>query len=511
MHRIKASLCNATIELKQLETNIARTQRRLESLCARRDELHDHTNRYRIAIAPYKCLPPEILRTIFVACLPESVYLPPRPDEAPLLLTRICSSWRELALGTQELWCHFEVMLSTRAWKNNNALTSLREWLNRCPDRELSFKVNTAPRAPFPLPGLRHPILPVDLIIPHTLRIRKLEMQNISGEQMSALITLPLGSFPLLEEVNVFLRDSWMFRMEPWEATAFRDARKLTSVSICGFDGTFNPAALGLPWDQLRVLHVDTLLNDPTGCHAMLKLCAQLQEVSLRVMRIEDSTSRLIARLPPTHLPHLRTLLIRFESTAYHGKFIEPFELPSLHTLQTRFDWRHDALGLDDAANCYAELISRSACPIQRLYIGRNSSELDLEKLLVAGKEVRELILGDHVQVPGAAWDRMGRGEVGGKLERLGMSVAAVDPLLVMLETKMGSHAMNGNNISASVGTAVYPCPPLDLDTDREGVRVLKEIKLGCPRLTFQQKWRMECLEKLGLKFVICHYGFFEH
>ncbi|KAF9442804.1 hypothetical protein P691DRAFT_630050, partial [Macrolepiota fuliginosa MF-IS2] len=102
--RIKTSLTHATLELKQLESNITQTQRRLESLCARRDEMVDQTERYRIALAPYKRLPPEILREIFVACLPETVHLPPRTDEAPLVLTRVCASWRILALDTQELW-----------------------------------------------------------------------------------------------------------------------------------------------------------------------------------------------------------------------------------------------------------------------------------------------------------------------------------------------------------------------------------------------------------------------
>ncbi|KAF5349104.1 hypothetical protein D9756_009514 [Leucocoprinus leucothites] len=319
--KIKASLNHANLELQQLESNISRTQHRLDSLRARRDVLHGCTERYRIAIAPYKRLPPE------------------------------------------ELWSDFEVALSARARRNYHAIGALNTWLSRCPDRPLAFKIHSAPRAPFPLPGIRHPILPIDLIIPHTFRIRSLDLQNISGEQMYALITLPLGSFPLLEEVNIFLRDSWMFRMEPWEATAFLDAKKLRSVAIRGFDGTFNPTALNLPWDQLRILHLDTLLSDPVGCHAMLRLCSELQEASVRVMRIEDSTSRLIGCLPPTRLSKLRSLLIRFESAASHGKFMEPLDLPVLHTLQTRFDWRNDAIGSDDpTTSCYADLISRSGC-----------------------------------------------------------------------------------------------------------------------------------------------------
>lgn len=511
--RIKASLKHAVFELEQLESSIVRTQRRLDSLHARRNVLFNCTERYQIAIAPCKRLPHDVLREIFFACLPQTVHLPPRPDDAPLLLTSICSSWRTLALNTQELWCDFQVALGSRARKNNHALGALGAWLSRCPDRPLSFKIHAAPRAPFPLPGIQHDILPIDLIIPHISRIRILDLQNISGEQMYALITLPPSSFPLLEEVDIFLRDSWIFRAEPWEATAFHDAKQLRSFTIRGFDGTLSPITLNLPWGQLRSLHLDTLPSDAIGCHAMLRLCSELREASVRIMRIEDSTSRLLECLPPTQIPELRSLLVRFESTTFHGNFIEPLDLPSLHTFQTRFDWRNDPVGSNDATTqCYADLICRSACPIQRLSIGRNTLELDLERLLDVAKELRELGLADHVRVPPRVWERMERQEIGIKLERMAIDVAIIDPLLRMLETKLGLHTSD-NDCTKGLEASSCSCSHSTQSRTVGGVTkcTLKEMKLGCPRPSFQQRWRMECLEKAGLKIVLCHYGFLEH
>ncbi|KAF9442803.1 hypothetical protein P691DRAFT_680783 [Macrolepiota fuliginosa MF-IS2] len=244
----------------------------------------------------------------------------------------------------------------------------------------------------------------------------------------------------------------------------------------------------------------------------MLRLCSGLREASVRVMRIEESTAKLIARIPETRLPKLKSLLIRFESTTYHGRFMEPFELPSLRTLQTRFDWRNDTLGSDDMTGCYAELISRSACPIQRLYIGRNSLELDLERLLEVAKGLRELSVADHVRVPGEVWDRIGRGEIGLRLDRLGVSVATVDPLLSMLEARMGVHRSGVCSGDMAVSLCCVQEPSrMDVDgVEDRFVPVFKEMKLGCPKPSFQQRWRMECLEKLGLRIVLCHYGFFE-
>lgn len=524
---IKASLAIALSELHQLESNISHTQRKLASFSARRDHLLDQTERYRIAIAPYKRLPPEILIEIFLACLPEHVQLPPSVDEAPLSLTRICSSWRALALNAQELWNKFQVGLCARPLRNHAALTSFQVWLNRCPDRPLSFKVTTAPRAPFPLPGLTHSILPVDLILPYTTRIRKLDMQNISGEQMTSLISLPMGAFPLLEEIDIFLRDSWLYRSLHREeegegeegrqaSTAFRGAEKLKKVTLRGFDGTFNPAHLNLPWRQLKVLNIDTLPSDAVGCHEMLRVCERVEEVSVRIMRIEESTWRLMGSLPVTRLTELKTLAIRFESTDYHGKFLDPFEVPALCVLQTRFDWRRggnnhqngDHSIIDNPSsfstsssftrksNSYNDLIERSNCPIQTLHIGRNAPDYDLEELLTVATRLRELSMEDYLIVPSSVWERMGRGEIGRGIERMMVSVKEVDPVLGMLEARM-----------AMMAVEEYECQESGLNDG--GLKVFKEMKLGCPKPTFQQRWKMECLEKLGLRIVLCHYGFF--
>ncbi|KAG2751758.1 hypothetical protein P692DRAFT_20872637 [Suillus brevipes Sb2] len=60
-------------------------------------------------------LPPEILSLIFHHCLPEDEFLLPRVTHmAPVLLTRICRPWRDVAVNTPSLWCklHVEINLN---------------------------------------------------------------------------------------------------------------------------------------------------------------------------------------------------------------------------------------------------------------------------------------------------------------------------------------------------------------------------------------------------------------
>ncbi|KAJ7750564.1 hypothetical protein B0H16DRAFT_1274389, partial [Mycena metata] len=88
-----ASIDQLTRQLQSLEDIRRRYQRRLD-----------------VVVYPVMTLPPELVSRIFVHCLP-----PPRnfdecndvgPDRnlAPLLLLRICRTWKDIALSTPRLW-----------------------------------------------------------------------------------------------------------------------------------------------------------------------------------------------------------------------------------------------------------------------------------------------------------------------------------------------------------------------------------------------------------------------
>ncbi|KAJ6595071.1 hypothetical protein DFH09DRAFT_887300, partial [Mycena vulgaris] len=59
-------------------------------------------------LSPIRRIPPEILAEIFLNCRQNSraseFYSITDPSEAPLLLGRVCSSWRVIAHGTPRLW-----------------------------------------------------------------------------------------------------------------------------------------------------------------------------------------------------------------------------------------------------------------------------------------------------------------------------------------------------------------------------------------------------------------------
>ncbi|OAX31914.1 hypothetical protein K503DRAFT_702951, partial [Rhizopogon vinicolor AM-OR11-026] len=49
-------------------------------------------------------LPVEVLLQIFHHCLPETDHLQDSPKLTPIVLTRICRQWRDIAVNTPSLW-----------------------------------------------------------------------------------------------------------------------------------------------------------------------------------------------------------------------------------------------------------------------------------------------------------------------------------------------------------------------------------------------------------------------
>ncbi|KAJ7639301.1 hypothetical protein FB45DRAFT_905250 [Roridomyces roridus] len=92
---------NATLrtQVSQLALEISATRTRLAEMQA---ELVSLQHRLDTVTYPVLSLPPEIVAEIFIHCLSPTPEWPGciHSEEAPLLLSRICSHWRGIALAT---------------------------------------------------------------------------------------------------------------------------------------------------------------------------------------------------------------------------------------------------------------------------------------------------------------------------------------------------------------------------------------------------------------------------
>ncbi|KAJ7592786.1 hypothetical protein C8J56DRAFT_929485, partial [Mycena floridula] len=88
---------------------ISRLTAAIDKLVLQREKLQSNVVAYKAVLAPIRLLPEDMLREIFVNCLPSNKPANIAITDAPLLLGRICRSWRELALSTPELWASIHV------------------------------------------------------------------------------------------------------------------------------------------------------------------------------------------------------------------------------------------------------------------------------------------------------------------------------------------------------------------------------------------------------------------
>ncbi|KAJ7661071.1 hypothetical protein B0H17DRAFT_1212358 [Mycena rosella] len=104
IQNIEAHLVSHLEEASRLEAPI-------QNLSAQRDEILRKIDSHQALISPARCLPRDIMEEIFLACLPTHRNAVMSAKEAPLVLARICSAWREIALSTPALWALLRLSL----------------------------------------------------------------------------------------------------------------------------------------------------------------------------------------------------------------------------------------------------------------------------------------------------------------------------------------------------------------------------------------------------------------
>ncbi|KAJ7823957.1 hypothetical protein B0H14DRAFT_3729492 [Mycena olivaceomarginata] len=118
------------IELVSHTQELVRIDERIRELSAQRDKIQAYIDSHMALISHPRRLPVEILREIFIACLPANRNAVMSAREAPLLLGRICSAWRTIALSTPRLWASLHAPLDYILEKEPRKLAVI-EWLQR--------------------------------------------------------------------------------------------------------------------------------------------------------------------------------------------------------------------------------------------------------------------------------------------------------------------------------------------------------------------------------------------
>ncbi|ESK90582.1 hypothetical protein Moror_4251 [Moniliophthora roreri MCA 2997] len=334
INRFGTNFAPSPEEISKIQELLDEPEKRLEALEAeisrlqsQREELKFFIDNHRSLLSPIRRISTDILREVFMRCLPED-YLPTNDIcEAPLLLTSICRSWHEVAISTPRLWNRIHISLRYplspvnnffRSWMQTSS-EGLKLWLERSGKVPLTLSLRTSPGwgrqrgghtygDTAELEGLYADFF--RLLFPYASRWKSLSL-TVTPAVRDVLGELSVGKLTLLEEFK--MNPDYITDLGAWEALSiiFRHSPSLHVLHLTGA-----PLELPIPWGNLT----EVVLNSSFPGELLPSQAIQvlsLSSASLRrcVLHLQLSRGSVLpSQDTPVVLPYLHTLDIRFRS-----------------------------------------------------------------------------------------------------------------------------------------------------------------------------------------------------
>ncbi|KAF8880956.1 hypothetical protein BD779DRAFT_1547176, partial [Infundibulicybe gibba] len=86
-------------------------------------------------------LPVEIIQAVFLELCPTLAVFPLRKHEPRLLVTHVCSRWREIALSTPALWANYYIHFHFSHFHPRPQPGVIRAWISRAAESPLSINI----------------------------------------------------------------------------------------------------------------------------------------------------------------------------------------------------------------------------------------------------------------------------------------------------------------------------------------------------------------------------------
>ncbi|KAG1795892.1 hypothetical protein EV424DRAFT_1648753 [Suillus variegatus] len=307
-------------------------------------------------------LPTEVLSQIFNHCLSETKLWPPSNLRSLMLLTRICQRWREVAVGTPDLWCRMYVEADDRGWEQAAFCYDL--WLKRSRGRPLSLEL-----------GYHYSTKLRSLLQPHMNRIKflRVSIDSVRGRRPQLFAT----DLPALQELTILgmtnhdiptiaqsisRLPSTMRSLKFIDMGPFFDIEPLSS---------FGPVWAYLTDVQIAVYHQNAFLH-------LLQLCPNLSSLNVHIgfdqrEPMESFTHTKLQSLCIIHDPLLTRPLSDLFSVL--SDLFNALSLPNLRALEARRNrcnassWSHEDVKV---------LLARLKCPLETLTIGGRVTNLTI-------------------------------------------------------------------------------------------------------------------------------------
>ncbi|KAG1810844.1 uncharacterized protein BJ212DRAFT_570819 [Suillus subaureus] len=322
-------------EISRFETIIDDINHIHQQLVAKKDKITQSMNLHKRLVSALWRLPAEVLSQIFVHCLPNR--LSPVSQAAPMLLTRICRRWREVAVDMSSLW---QGLYVCKDWQR--AACCYEPWLKRLRGRPLSLELQCYKNSWTELRSL---------LQPYINQVSSLSL-NFSYDVLQPEVMI--SDFLALEELTISLHLNSQTRILQSISQPPCTLRSLTVTGLffdMEYASTLNPA-----WARLTNIQID--LDEASAFPQMLRLCPSLSSLTITTCFIAME-----ALEPFTHA-QLQSLRIIsddcYDDDTEHFNLFDTLSLPNLRALQACdiCPWPHEE---------FKAFLMRSKCPLESL------------------------------------------------------------------------------------------------------------------------------------------------
>ncbi|KAJ7252063.1 hypothetical protein B0H12DRAFT_1051591, partial [Mycena haematopus] len=254
--QIQGLLIEPCLRLKHLDDEIAVIRTALDKLNAERDTIAKYVATHKALLSPLRRLPRDIIEEIFLACLPTHRNCVMSATEAPVILGRICSSWRTISLSTPRLWSRLHIVqpqsldFAPGLRKVGQRLEVGNAWLKRSGNCPLSISFQSVHSHYIPSQE-SHQFM--KLLVLHASRWQNICL-SIPTLVLNRLSHLTENDVPLLKDLQLSLHSLPFDHIPKWAPSSIFHAPKLSRFSIEG--SSMKASDLPLRWNQLTDLEL---------------------------------------------------------------------------------------------------------------------------------------------------------------------------------------------------------------------------------------------------------------
>ncbi|KAG1886140.1 hypothetical protein F4604DRAFT_1951531 [Suillus subluteus] len=289
------------------------------------DIIQANTSR-RSFSSPISRLPTEILSEIFLYCLPEDEHLVHASKQAPVLLTKICRRWREVAVGLPRLWCSLQLEVGYDDWQQRAFCYDF--WLKRSGRSCSSHTFSKSRTLSLDFQSCYGPFMMEDFHALKELTIRQDVLYDLARATSHTLSKLP---------VNL---------------------RRINMLDLC-----FNLKKLDFFTDSAwaRLTHIEISIDGLDAFTRILRLCPNLCSLKMFGAFYSIQTPEPITHTNLQSL-HMSWSVLWSTDEQDIGLF-NVITLPNLRVLEVSNAgwWPHGS---------FAKFLTRSKCPLERLIFG---------------------------------------------------------------------------------------------------------------------------------------------